>query len=147
MLIDDANSESQRLQINHGVVKAGRSLPGAAHPAPYDEVYYVLSGRASLDMDGVDYDLEPGTVVFIPAGTFHALTNESQTEDFVILKVLSTRPRDISDAASVLQRSADVLDRDLIESEVAAMQQAYPELPLTERYREIVLAGSGTQQA
>lgn len=92
MLLDKDNSDSQQLQVNHGVVKAGQSLPGAAHPAPYDEIYYVLSGEASLDMDGVDYDLEPGSVVFIPAGTFHALTNKSQTEDFTILTIWPGTP-------------------------------------------------------
>ena len=63
MLIDASNSGSERLQINHGVVKAGRSLSGAKHPPPYDEVYYVLSGQAVLNMDDVDYDLEKDMVM------------------------------------------------------------------------------------
>ena len=92
MLIDASNAGSERLQINHGVVKAGRRLPGAVHPPPYDEIYYVLSGHAVLNMDGVDYDLEKDMVVFIPAGTFHALTNKSGTEDFVILTVWPGTP-------------------------------------------------------
>ena len=92
MLIDASNSGSERLQINHGVVKAGHRLPGSAHPPPYDEIYYVLSGQAILKMDDVDYDLEKNMVVFIPAGTFHALTNKSQTEDFVIITVWPGTP-------------------------------------------------------
>jgi mannose-6-phosphate isomerase-like protein (cupin superfamily) len=52
----------------------------------------VLSGEASLRMDDVDYDLEPGSVVFIPADTFHALTNKSQTEEFVILTIWPGTP-------------------------------------------------------
>lgn len=92
MLIDASNAGSERLQINHGVVKAGRRLPGAAHPPPYDEIYYVLSGHAVLNMDGVDYDLEKDMVVFIPAGTFHALANKSRTEDFVIITVWPGTP-------------------------------------------------------
>ena len=92
MLLDKDNCGSQRLQVNHGVVKPGQSLPGAAHPAPYDEIYYVLSGRATLRMDGEDYDLEKDSVVFIPAGTFHALTNESQTEEFVIVTIWPGTP-------------------------------------------------------
>jgi mannose-6-phosphate isomerase-like protein (cupin superfamily) len=46
MLIGKENSGSARLQVNHGVVKAGQWLSGAAHPVPYDEIYYVLSGEA-----------------------------------------------------------------------------------------------------
>ena len=92
MLIDKENSGSERLQVNHGVVKTGQRLSGAAHPAPYDEIYYVLSGEASLHMDGAEYQLEKDMVVFIPAGTFHALTNKSQTEDFVILTLWPGTP-------------------------------------------------------
>ena len=92
MLIDESNSGSRRLQVNHGVVKAGQSLSGAAHPEGSDEIYYVLSGEAVLNLDGEDYDLEKDTVVFIPGGTFHALTNKSQTEDFVIITVWPGTP-------------------------------------------------------
>lgn len=92
MLIDKENSGSESLQVNHGVVKAGQRLKGSAHPAPYDEIYYVLSGEASLDIAGVNHDLEKNMVVFIPAGTFHALTNKSQTEDFVILTLWPGTP-------------------------------------------------------
>ena len=92
MLIDRENSGSERLQVNHGVVKAGKALAGAAHPSPYDEVYYVLSGEATLRMDGEDYDLSRDMVVYIPAGTHHALTNKSQTEEFVIMTLWPGTP-------------------------------------------------------
>ena len=87
MLIDKSNSGSERLQINEGIVKAGCKLPGAVHKSPYDEIYYVIKGEATLHMDGEDYDLSPGSVVFIPWGTFHALENKSETEDFVVLTI------------------------------------------------------------
>ena len=92
MLIDAGNSGSQRLQVNHGVVRAGQSLEGAVHDEPYDEIYYVLSGQASLRLGDEEVDLEEGSTVFIPGGTFHALTNKSQTEDFVILTIWPGEP-------------------------------------------------------
>jgi len=92
MLIDKSNSGSERLQINHFTLKGGESTEGAVHKAPYDEVYYVLSGEAVLHMDGTDYDIEKDTVIFIPGGTFHALTNKSATEDFVILTIWPLQP-------------------------------------------------------
>lgn len=92
MLIDEYNSGSDRLQVNHCVLKAGCSMPGAVHKPPYDEIYYVLSGEAVLRMDGADYDLEKDTVVFIPGGTFHALSNQSRTQDFVILTIWPGQP-------------------------------------------------------
>jgi len=92
MLIDKENSGSDRLQVNHCVLKGGGRMPGAAHRAPYDEIYYVLKGEAVLRMDGVDYDIGKDTVVFIPGGTFHALGNKSETEDFVLLTIWPGQP-------------------------------------------------------
>ena len=92
MLIDKNNSGSERLQVNEGVLGAGRKLPGAAHREPYDELYIVVRGEAILHMDGEDFDLSPGSVVFIPWGTFHALENKSETEDFVLLTVWTQTP-------------------------------------------------------
>jgi len=87
MLIDSKNSESQRLQFNYGVLKAGCLTPGCSHAPPHDEVYYIVSGEAILEMDGEEYNLAKGMVVFIPAGVHHALRNESDTEDFALLTV------------------------------------------------------------
>ncbi len=92
MLLDVYNSGSEKLQLNHGTLKGGQSTGGGVHPPPHDEIYIVLSGEAVLHMDDVDYDIEKGTVVFIPAGTFHALTNKSKTQDFEIITVWPGQP-------------------------------------------------------
>ena len=92
MLIDKDNSGSEHLQVNEGVVKAGCRLAGAAHPEPYDELYIVLKGEAILHLGDDDHDIGPGSVIFIPWGTFHALENKSDTEDFVLLTVWPQTP-------------------------------------------------------
>jgi mannose-6-phosphate isomerase-like protein (cupin superfamily) len=92
MLIDEYNSGSKKLHVNHGTLKGGCSTPGDIHKAPWDEIYYVLSGEAVLHMDGVDYDIEKDTIVFIPGGTFHRLINKSKTEDFVIITIWPGQP-------------------------------------------------------
>jgi len=92
MLIDESNSGSRRLQINHGILKAGCKTEPGAHKPPYDEIYYVLSGEAILHMGGADYDIEKDTAVFIPGGTLHSITNKSETEDFVILTIWPGQP-------------------------------------------------------
>ena len=43
-------------------------------------------------MDNVDYDIEKGSVAFIPAGIFQSLTNKSPTEDFEIITVWPGQP-------------------------------------------------------
>lgn len=92
MLLDIFNSGSEKIQVNHGVLKAGCVTGGAVHAPPHDEVYIVLSGEAILHMGGVDYDIEEGTVAFIPGGTFHSLTNKSKIEDFVIITIWPGQP-------------------------------------------------------
>jgi mannose-6-phosphate isomerase-like protein (cupin superfamily) len=69
------------------------ALGGSAHPN-HDEVYYILRGRGTLDLGGdpqtghgaETYLVEEGSVVYIPADTFHALRNDSD-HDLVILTI------------------------------------------------------------
>ncbi len=91
MLIDIFNCGSDKIQVNHGIVQAGKSMPGASHEG-HDELYVILKGEASLDMAGEVYDLRPGTVVFIPGGTFHAIKNETGTEDLELITVWPGQP-------------------------------------------------------
>ncbi len=91
MLIDLFNCGSDQLQLNHGTIKAGKGLPGAAHEG-HDEVYIVIKGQADLNLAGQHSALHPGSVVFIPGGTFHALTNASATEEFELITVWAGQP-------------------------------------------------------
>ncbi len=71
------------IQINHGTVKAGCALGGAAHEE--DEIYYILSGKGKLKLDDKIIDVYADQVIFIPAGCFHALDNSESDEDLKIL--------------------------------------------------------------
>lgn len=71
------------IQINHGTVKAGFALGGAAHEE--DEIYYILSGKGKLRLDDKIVDVYADQVIFIPAGCFHALDNSNSSEDLKIL--------------------------------------------------------------
>jgi mannose-6-phosphate isomerase-like protein (cupin superfamily) len=71
------------IQINHGTVKAGYALGGAAHEE--DEIYYILSGKGKLKLDDKVIDVYADQVIFIPAGCFHALDNSQSSEDLKIL--------------------------------------------------------------
>ena len=64
-------------------------------PDPYEEAYYILSGRAVLALGENDQkttcDVGPGTVAFIPAGCGHRIDNTG-TEDLVILTMMPQHP-------------------------------------------------------
>ena len=90
MLVDRESVGSNNLVMNHFTLKAGRATEPGTHPDPYDELYYVLRGRARLKLgDAPDvFDIEPGTVAFIPAGTAHSLDNTGD-EELEILTVMA----------------------------------------------------------
>jgi len=84
MILDHAiTGRDDVIQINHGTVKAGCALGGAAHEE--DEIYYILSGHGKLRLDEDIVDVKGGQVIFIPAGCFHALDNSESDEDLCIL--------------------------------------------------------------
>jgi hypothetical protein len=59
-------------------------------------------------------------------------------EDFVVLKALSTRDKDIEDAVTVLRRSGAAIDRPLIEREIETLGTELPDFEVRERYRRIL---------
>ncbi len=83
MLLDDIVAGGKAVHINEGTLKGGCSTPGGIHKAA--EIYYVVKGEAVLHLGEELIDIKPGSVVYIPAGVFHALDNKSRMEDFVLL--------------------------------------------------------------
>ena len=89
-------SENTRLYdgfLNRGTLRPHSALGGSAHPK-HDEIYYVVSGYGTIRLggdpktgDGAEtYLMEEGSVVYIPANTFHALRNDSD-HDIVFLTI------------------------------------------------------------
>jgi quercetin dioxygenase-like cupin family protein len=61
--------------------------PGSAigyHRQAEDEIYYVLSGRGVMRLDGKDYDVGPGTAILTRTGSSHGL-KQVGGEDLVII--------------------------------------------------------------
>jgi len=51
--------------------EAGDSVVSTPHRHAQAEVYYVLSGRGVVTIDGTDHPVDPGSTVFIPGGAAH----------------------------------------------------------------------------
>ena len=83
MLMDDIVAGGKSIHINEGTLKAGCRTPGDTHTAT--EIYYTVKGEAILTLGEEKFDIKPGSLVYIPAGVFHALENKSLTEDFVLI--------------------------------------------------------------
>jgi mannose-6-phosphate isomerase-like protein (cupin superfamily) len=71
------------------------SLPAGGvdtqQPHTEDEIYYIVSGRCTISVDGEDRFLEPGSVVFVAARVEHRF--HTITEDMNILVVFAPARR------------------------------------------------------
>ncbi len=79
-----------------GLVFRKRALkPGSGiglHEQKEDEIYYVLSGRGVMTVDGKSFDVTPGTAVLTRPGSSHGLKQAGQ-DDLVILINYEQQPR------------------------------------------------------
>jgi mannose-6-phosphate isomerase-like protein (cupin superfamily) len=62
------------------------------HTQTEDEIYYVLSGRGTMTLDGKSVDITPGTAVLTRTGSSHSL-KQVGSEDLVILINYETEPK------------------------------------------------------
>ena len=79
--------------INTNSIQAGIMLlhPGKDDiqaPHSIDEVYYVVQGNGFIKIDKKDYEIKPGTVIFIPAKVEHKFHGNNQ--DLVIFYVFGS---------------------------------------------------------
>jgi mannose-6-phosphate isomerase-like protein (cupin superfamily) len=56
-------------------VRPGTHGHSDVHPAQ-DEVYYIISGRGVLHLEGVEHRMAAGDVVFVPKGHEHSVSND-----------------------------------------------------------------------
>jgi mannose-6-phosphate isomerase-like protein (cupin superfamily) len=80
--------ESPGLQLGVYVLVA----PEPDHQQPHadDEVYVVLEGRGTLDVEGKSVELREGHAVFVPAGAEHRFVGYEQLS---VLVIFDKRPR------------------------------------------------------
>jgi mannose-6-phosphate isomerase-like protein (cupin superfamily) len=76
------NAPGLKLVFRKRALKPGSAI--GYHEQHEDEIYYVLSGRGIMRLDGKDVDVGPGTAVLTRPGSSHGL-KQTGTEDLVIL--------------------------------------------------------------
>ena len=72
------------------VISPGQTLEG--HIDPMEEIYFLLSGRARMQVDDEHREIGPGEAVWIPQGALHELTNIGDEDCF--LAVIAAPIRD-----------------------------------------------------
>jgi mannose-6-phosphate isomerase-like protein (cupin superfamily) len=74
-LLDHA-SGAQHCSINYIKTPAGGGSPAGLHTHVVDQIFYILSGTMSVEIEGRQYDCPPGSLVFFPAGVPHRNWND-----------------------------------------------------------------------
>ncbi|WP_196138942.1 cupin domain-containing protein [Aliikangiella sp. G2MR2-5] len=82
-------AKSQNLSIIQERVPAGSSEIRHLHQRA-EQFFFVLSGTATLEIKGIEYQLHPEQGIHVPANTPHQLINRG-TEELIFL-VTSTPP-------------------------------------------------------
>lgn len=104
----------------------------------------LVEGGGAVGLNTVDL-VEPRSTRFGHAALDRAiegvLRNESirvlSPEDFVLFKILSTRERDLEDAATVIRALGPDLDRTFIEEEAARLAVEIPDHEVTGRFSRV----------
>jgi mannose-6-phosphate isomerase-like protein (cupin superfamily) len=65
------DSEASSCTVNCIQTPPGEGSPAGLHKHVVDQLFYILSGTMSLDIDGKRNEAGPGTLVVFPAGVPH----------------------------------------------------------------------------
>ena len=61
------------------------------HRDPYEEIYFILSGKGIMGVDSEDREVKSGDAIWIPTGAAHRLHNH--TEESCQILVVAATPR------------------------------------------------------
>jgi mannose-6-phosphate isomerase-like protein (cupin superfamily) len=73
--------------LSLGIYRLARGEDDPQTPHAEDEIYYVMSGRGVLRVEGRDHALGPGDAAFLPARAEHRFRDV--TEDLTLLVVFA----------------------------------------------------------
>jgi len=85
-----ATTPNLRLVFRKRALKPGSGI--GYHEQKEDEIYYVLSGRGVMTIDGKSFEVTPGTAVLTRPGSSHGL-KQAGPDDLVILINYEQTPR------------------------------------------------------
>jgi len=79
-----------KLVFRKRALKPGSGI--GLHEQKEDEIYYVLSGRGTMTLDGKTVEITPGTAVLTRTGSSHSL-KQAGSDDLVILINYEVEPK------------------------------------------------------
>lgn len=67
----DHTSGAENCTINCIKTPAGGGSPAGMHIHDVDQIFYILSGTMSIEIEGKQYDCGPGSLIVFPTGVPH----------------------------------------------------------------------------
>ena len=77
-ILDAANAPVEKQSLAEATLPKGGATERHYHKVS-EEFYFLLEGRALMEIDGESQEVEPGDAVLIPAGTWHQITGIEET--------------------------------------------------------------------
>ena len=74
----DHTSGAEHCTINCIKTPPGGGSPAGMHVHVVDQIFYILSGTMSIEIEGKQYDCFPGSLIIFPAGVPHRNWNGTQ---------------------------------------------------------------------
>lgn len=71
-LLDRTNSSVAQQSLAEATIAAGEATERHYHRV-LEELYYVVSGRGDMELDGEHHEVGPGDAILIPPGAWHQL--------------------------------------------------------------------------
>lgn len=83
------------LSYSFAIARLGPGESAALHRLKSSEVYYILTGRGEIEIDGETAEVLPAQAVYVPAGAGQRIKNTGQDElGFICLVDPAWRPED-----------------------------------------------------
>lgn len=76
-ILDRTNAPVEKQSLAEASMKPGQATERHYHKVS-EELYFLLEGKALMEVDGETQDVGPGDAILIPAGAWHQITAKSE---------------------------------------------------------------------
>lgn len=62
-----------------GIINLKKGQKDTQQPHAFDEIYYIISGKGTIEIDGIKNNVNPGKIIYIPKKvhhSFHAISDK-----------------------------------------------------------------------
>jgi len=70
-----------------GIINLKKGQKDTQLPHSFDEIYYIISGKGTIEIDGIKNDVNPGKIIYIPKKVHHSF--HAFSDKIIALYVIS----------------------------------------------------------